>query len=783
MRRAAAFLTLIFSAHALWSAPMRPPNVLLVSVDTLRADRLGCYGYAGAATPVIDSLAARGVLFERAYAQAPMTRPSHASILTGLLPFEHGIRDNFSLPLDSSIPTLAQVMKGAGYATAGFPSTVILSSQSGLNRGFDFYLGSFSPGRQSNPEFFSSFQKPAGWTADAGIKWIEQNASQRFFVFLHFYDPHSEYTPPEPYRTKFAGRPYDGEIAYVDAQLGRVIECLDRLKIRENTLIVFCSDHGEGLGEHGEEEHLFFLYNTTLRVPLIINWPGGVPAGRRVSEQVSLVDIMPTVATLAGTTLPRSVSGRDLTPSLQGRALSPQPAYSETLFPRLHFGWSELRSVADNRWKLIKAPRPELYDLDSDPGETNNVYSKRHEEAARLASALELIYKDKDTDAPEAVAAHDAETLEALASLGYTSYTSSARTDAGADPKDKIDEFQGFNTELRSAINAFTAKQYESAAKLLEGLLQKGKSSFEVQYFLGRTYFRMGRIEEAIVRFKDGISRLPAFAPAHTELAVAYLAAKRIDEAQQLMADCVRRDPGNAAFHSHLGFIFKLRGDRENAVREYELARDLAPADAETREALAGVYRDTGRVNEAERELREALRVDPDSDTAWNSLGMLLGASGRDAEAVSCFREAVRLNAVEAYYRFNMGVVLERTSEREEAAREYAEAVRLKPDFTEASIKLQQARGGLISFRLIRTHHRAVAEAIMRKLAAGESFEQLARAYSVDPTRSNGGMIQSVSAASLKPALASVLGRLKAGETSGIVEEGSDFVIVMVVRE
>ncbi|MBI2840898.1 MAG: sulfatase-like hydrolase/transferase [Acidobacteria bacterium] len=760
------------------------PNVVLISIDTLRADRLGCYGYGGAQTPAIDALASSGVLFENAYAQVPMTRPSHASILTGLYPFEHRIRDNFSLPLAGGIPTLATVLKGAGYTTAGFPGSVLLSSQSGLQRGFDYYLDNFAPGKQTNPEFFSSFQKNAESVSAAAIKWVEENHARPFFLFVHFYDPHTEYSAPEPYRSRFAQRPYDGEVAYTDEHVGRLLGTFERLSLRQRTLVVLCSDHGEGLGQHGEEEHLFFVYNSTLHIPLIFSWPGHVGAGLRSRPQARAIDIMPTLLKLVGIEAPARLSGIDVGQALKGGSPPSPPSYAETLFPRLHFGWSDLRSVTDGSWKLIRAPRPELYDIGADPAETKNLYSSRKEDALRLSALLDSIYVGRDDDAPQRAEAADAAELEALAQLGYVGSSTTDVVKPGADPKDKIAEFQGFNHDLRVAIEAFSAGDNQKSADMLQSLITRGKSSFEVQYFLGRALFRLGRVAEAIERLKEGISKLPAFAPIYTELARAYVAQNRIQDAVALMQQCILRDDTNATFHAYMGFLRKIGRAPEEAAREYERARALAPTDVEIREALAAVYRDAGRLDAAERELREAVRIDPASDSAWNSLGMILGSVGRDEEARMCFEEAMRIDSGDPYYHFNLARMLERSAKIDDARREYAEALRLKPDFAEARHELESLptqTPALIRFRLIRIKQKAVADAVARKIAAGDSFEALARNYSIDPSRPQGGLYEVADLRELKPAIAAALALLKVGQTSPMVVDGEHFVIVHLV--
>ena len=387
-----AFVIVVATASigcARGTEPQTPArNLLLVTIDTLRADRIGAYGSRDVATPHLDAMAREGALFPEAAVSVPLTRPSHASILTGLDPADHGLRDNVSPSLDAAIPTLATILKGAGFETAGFVSAVVLSSQSGLNRGFDHYSDRFDLGKD-DARFLNSIQKRGDEPTAEAIAWLDARRGGRFFAWLHLYDPHDPYEPPEPYARQYADRPYDGEVAWSDDLVGRLLAALDRTGRRDDTLVVVTSDHGEGLGEHGENVHGYFVYQSTLRVPLIFRGPGVRP-GVRPNVTARSVDICPTVLDLlavpARSAMP--LAGRTLQPVLQGNSLSEQPSYAESLLPLLHYGWSDLRSIREGRWKYIQAPRAELYDLASDPGERENRAGAEPARAEALRKAL-----------------------------------------------------------------------------------------------------------------------------------------------------------------------------------------------------------------------------------------------------------------------------------------------------------------------------------------------------------------------------------------------------------
>ena len=358
-----AAAALALSACARETPPAGPPtprNLVMVTIDTLRADRLGCYGNRDVATPRLDQIASGGALFEQATVHVPLTRPSHTSIFTGLLPAEHGIRDNVSPALAPDVPTLAPMLKAAGFCTGAFVSSIVLSRQSGLNRGFDEYSDRFEADGD-DARFLNTIQRPGDVAMKEALTWIQSAGEARFFAWIHLYDPHDPYEPPEPYASQYAGRPYDGEVAWTDELIGRLEDGLQRLGRKDETLLVVTSDHGEGLGEHGETVHGFFVYESTLRVPLIVRGPTVTP-GRRMKGVARSVDLLPSVLDLLGVPTPAGWkgSGRSLAPVLRGTAsmAAPEPAYAESLLPLLHYGWSDLRALRDGRWMYIQAPRP-----------------------------------------------------------------------------------------------------------------------------------------------------------------------------------------------------------------------------------------------------------------------------------------------------------------------------------------------------------------------------------------------------------------------------------------
>ena len=666
-------------------APARD-NVLLVTIDTLRADRVGAYGARLPPTPTLDRLAAQGCLFEQAVAQAPMTRPSHASILTGLYPFQHGIRDNFAPPLAMTHRTIAELFRASGYATGAFVGSFIVNTQSGLNRGFDEFDDAFG-GDAKGTAFFTDYQRRAGDVEARAGAWIEQTAraGRPFFAWVHFYDPHSPYAPPPPYSTRYANHPYEGEVAYTDSVLGQLLARIEKLKIADRTVIVVTADHGESLGEHGEEEHGFFVYDAVVRVPLIVRYPAKIHPGIRVKSDARSIDLVPTMLDLAGLSPVATLPGRSLVPDINGTRREGAPAYSESLFPRLHFGWSDLRSIRLGGWKYIQAPRPELYDLTRDPQERTNVYAAQGQRAAALRSRL-LDTMGGSAETAVVADSHaklDPATLQRLASLGYVSGPGNASF-SGADPKDTIAEFQSYGKSVRLALEAYDRGDVRTAARNLKAIVAAGRGGFDVSYYLGKACMRLEDFPGAVSALEDAVKKLPTYTPSYIELAKAHVALKQYDAAMTVLRAGLERDPKNFQFQSHLGYISRVKRDLPAARRYYEAARALEPSDFEVRMNLSSIYRDLGDPRLALQEVDEALKLDPSAGDAQNQRGMLLGAMGRNDDAALAFERASSLSPRNAMVWFNLGLVRLRAGNRTAAAAAFRKALELKPDFEDA---------------------------------------------------------------------------------------------------
>jgi choline-sulfatase len=541
-----------FVACARPQAPNPPPSILLVSIDTLRADRVGAYGDAAARTPNLDTLARDGVLFEKAFTVAPLTLPAHATMLTGLLPPEHGVRGNGSFALGRDPRTLAEALRARGLRTAAFVGGFPVARRFGLDRGFDTYDDAFerAPGLH-----FDFAERPADRVVDAARAWLGATAGP-VFVWAHLYDPHAPYAPPERFR---GSDPYRGEIAFADAMVGRLLETW---RARPGpSLEVVTSDHGEAFGERGEESHGLFVYDTTLRVPLLLRG-SGLPAGLRPSQPVSLRDLPATLAAWAGA---GGLPGRSLDRfwSKAAPSSAEPPLYAETLAPRLDFGWSDLRAWRRGRHKYVRAPRPELYDLEDDPEESRNLAAARPDLIASLGRELQAALAGMgDVEARRPV---DSDTSQRLRSLGYVQGPSGRGS--GADPKDRLEVAR----RIAGATGPFQGP--EEVVAVYRDIRRLDPENPLVGMRLADALLRAGRPAEAIPVFRRVVAGAPRSADPFVGLATAYARLGRLDESKRALEQALEVDPSSGQAEYNLGEIARARGELANARIRFEAAR------------------------------------------------------------------------------------------------------------------------------------------------------------------------------------------------------------------
>ncbi len=624
------------------------PNVLLISIDTLRADHLGCYGYTAVRTPVIDQLAREGVRFERAFSTVPLTLPAHASILTGTYPSYHGIRDNAGYVLPQDQTTLAEVLKKEGYSTAAVVGAYVLDSKFGLDQGFDHYYDNFDLSRYENisPGYI---QRTGDEVVQESIRWLSSVRPKPFFLWVHLYDPHDPYTPPEPYASKHPGRPYDGEIEFTDSNVGVLLAALKQRGLYENTLIILAGDHGESLGEHGEEKHGFFVYNATLHVPLIFRLPGGREAGRTVDDNVSLVDLFPTVVQWLGLSRSSTFSyqGVGLSSVLLGKGrVNRSDLLAECYYAYQQFGWSPLRTLISGRYKFVLAPAPELYDISSDFSEKRDLAAREGALARSLRRRLEELENRfrRSTIADEAQTEIDSETAEKLRSLGYISLSAPSFDSVDISGlKDPKDEIALYNKVLRLFILS-SEEKYREAIPEYRKILRGQPGLKIVRYKLGQALFHSGSFEEAAEQFKQVIDSQAGESLAVFDLAQTYLRLGRVDDAIIGFQRTIRMDPGHYRARSNLGVLYKNQGRLDEAIEELEQAVAIAPNSVFALSNLGVSYSMKERHEEAVRSLEKAFELDPENAAVCTNLAVAFQRMGDQDSAQRYFEIARRLN-------------------------------------------------------------------------------------------------------------------------------------------
>ncbi|MGE5244909.1 MAG: sulfatase-like hydrolase/transferase [Betaproteobacteria bacterium] len=704
--------------YARASAPVNGP-IVLISIDTLRADHLPVYGYTKVRTPAIDALARDGVVFDHAYSHAPQTLPAHTALLSGRLPFDTGVRDNLGFTVPPKVRLLPQMLHDRGYATGGVVSAFVLRHETGISRGFDFFDDKMPP---SSPEVtIGEIQRDGGESEAIAERWLTRIGTSRAFLFLHLYEPHKPYTPPARY-AQYA--PYDGEIAYADEIVGRLMKYLKTHQLYDQSTIVLLADHGEGLGDHGEQEHGLFVYDETIHVPLIVKMPGGEHGGRRIPDVVSQVDIVPTILDLVKAPIPDNLRGRSLTPLLDGTGQLPEQAvYSEAMYGRYHFGWSELTALTDGRYRYIKAPHDELYDLERDPHERDNLAGDRPQARMALRSALDRLTNGTKIDAPAEVSADARERLAALGYVGSQAAPPDTPGDELPDPKDKLDILERY----RAAVDLAQARQWPQAIALLQQILKDDPGMADVWTQLATIDIRAARFEQAIDAYKHAIELQPAVANTYIGAASAMLHLRKFEDARKHaeLAAQVASDANDAhmvaSAHEMLANIALARHDEDAARQEAALAQKAEPslpiaAYVDARLLYdAGRYEDAlplfeqaiaalkapgsiqmpelhyyagdtlGRLErypEAEAEFEQELRFFPQNFRARAGLAMLYQATGRPDAAGRAITDMVRITPTPESYA--LGVRLwtmfgnpdQANALRTEARRTFAEAPR-----------------------------------------------------------------------------------------------------------
>ena len=658
-----------FLCRACYATPSTP--VILISVDTLRADHLSCYQPGRRPTPNIDSLANKGTVFSQVSSPFPLTLPAHAALFTSTYPVAAGVQDN-GIPVTSTAVTLANVLKNAGYGTAAFVGSFVLDRRFGLNRGFDVYEG---PIDLHNKTVTGPVERkrPGAQVAEAAMRWVERNSSAPFFLFLHLYDLHLPYDLPQDPALRHGETGYSAELGYEDRVLGDFLAFLKRQHLFEKALIVFTSDHGEGLGEHGESTHGYFIYQSTLHVPLIIHWPAGFSrlSRERVDDPASLLDVAPTILDAVGLNAPREMRGHTLI-----AAGGDEEVYAESLYARNHFGCAGLRSLRVGRYKYIEAPRPELYDLSADPKELHDLYDQQRSKAAAMGERIAALRAGSAPGGAAKTPPPKSDTVRALRSLGYLSGSaSSGGPEPRVDPKDRISDFERYYRALTLAssgrlsesdallrnlrdkfpgvvdvrinlgLNQQRLGNFAQAAREFEAAVGQAPSDAQAHFELGFCYFHLGRSSDAIPELKSALALEPWYTRAEEALAEISIQKRDYPQARAYLNHLLSIDPNSYTAHYNLGILAAMEGNWSEAQQRMLSALHTDPRSAEARDTLGKIYFQRGELEQARQQFEEAIRLQPKLPAAHYDLAMVFQKLGKMDEAAKELRVAKQSDA------------------------------------------------------------------------------------------------------------------------------------------
>jgi len=628
-------------------------NVLLVTLDTIRTDRLSCYGSKLVRTPSIDGLAARGALFERAFSHAPLTLPSHTNILLGLTSLAHGVNESNKSIVPGEFTTLAELLKKSGYATAAFVSAFPLDSRFGLTRGFDVYDDSY-PARPAAGEAYS--ERPAGKTVAAALRWLAGRKG-KWFCWVHLWDPHAPYAPPEPYASRFKTDPYSGEVAYVDAELGKLLGEVAKGEGRTDTLVVLTGDHGEALGEHGETGHGYFAYNVTIRVPLIIAGPG--TESLRIKDAVSHVDIFPTVCELLGLVRPPSLHGESLAPFLRGKTVKTRPIYFESLEANINRGWAPIRGLIAEGKKFIDSPIPELYDLEKDFGEETNLAPGTDLRPFRKM----LEDKTKRDTSPlreEAVRKTDRETRERLRSLGYASSPVASVLNSYG-PADDLKTLLPLEQKVTLAARLESEGRVAESVKLLEDVIAARKDYGRAYDQLFRLYRSKGLIEDGLSVLERAYSANPGNFVIVSGYGVVLVQNAKYVKGIEILEKALGLYDRDAEVWTNLGVAHTRQGDFARAAQDFTRALEIDPNDPAINDNTGAFYftksvkeKNADDLRKSKDYFEKAAAADPALASAYNGLGGVLKIMGRTDDAVRNWEKACELDPKFAFPFYNL---------------------------------------------------------------------------------------------------------------------------------
>jgi arylsulfatase A-like enzyme/Tfp pilus assembly protein PilF len=654
-------------------------NVILITIDTLRADHVGAYKNGKADTPTLDTLAGEGVLFERCITQTPLTLPSHTTILSGTFPLYHRVRDNGGFLVPGKLQLVSEVLKENGFSTAAFVGAFVLHSKWGLNQGFDFYSDRFDASRYG--KILLENDRPAGAVLGDASQWIVKNKDKRFFTWIHLYDPHSPYRPPAPFAGKHPDSPYRDEVEYTDHELGKFFDFLKINGLYDRSLIIAVSDHGESLGEHGEMEHGFFLYEPTVHVPLIIRAPTTF-AVEKVTGTVELADVAPTILDIIGIPIPASYQGESLLKLMKGQKQKRSGnAYAETYYPRLHFGWSALKVLYNEKKKYISAPEEELYNLDTDSREKNNLALANPSESLNLRKKLWnfQVQRSKNALVPGAAANMDKKDLDRLRSLGYVTGTASVDANSSGglpDPKVKIGVYNDFK-ESETLVN--TGK-FDEAIQRLSSVIASDPAVTDAHVLLGHCYQNKGMYNEALNCFYPVLEMKPDYNFVMIDTAASLMALRDYEKAESELQRFLKRFPDDYLLHEMLGNVYYYQRDYEKALAAFNRSIEIEPGNAAALERIGAIYIARNEPRKAQPYIEKAASINPQLKESNFSLALIAEESGNLDKAIEFYIKEIETNPGNFKASYNLAEDLRKLGKYEQAIPYYRKTIEWNPN-------------------------------------------------------------------------------------------------------
>jgi len=697
-------------------------NLLLITIDTLRADHLGCYGYQGIKTPHIDALASDGVIFTQAITPVPITLPAHTSIMTGQYPIQHGVRNNGNFVLGEEALTLAEIMKDNSYQTGACIGAFVLKSVFGLDQGFHFYEDTL-PASGNQLDLLYNERKAEAITPVA-LKWLEKNKEKKFFLWIHYFDPHATYSPPTPFVDEYQNHPYDGEIAYTDKCIGDLCQGMKKMGLTNNTIIILTSDHGEGLGEHGEATHAIFIYEATLRVPLIIKGPKGLlPKGKSIPAMVSNMDIFPTVLELFGLEKIPDLPSKSLVPLIfEKKKEIHQKILCECLCPELNFGWSRLEGMRKADVKYIQAPLPEMYHLAEDPFEKQNLALKDKKYCLRLKKEFDILKQTHQSNLTSGrLVEMNSETQERLKSLGYV-WTKPAKEDSKKGKEKEVKEKKSEEKQRRDpkemihlmnyldrGLSFLNAEYYDLAVLSFQNIIQVNPDNEIAHFFLGAAYQKKKLFDQAEKEFKTVLVLNPSHLGVHNQIGLIHYERGEFDLALKEFKLALTQAEYTEVYYN-LSLTYDKKGMHKQALAAIEKSLHLDPNYAEAHNHAGNLFLAQGNLPTAAVHFEHSVQLDPRNSLAFNNLGLIYSNQGKRAQAIRYFQQAIDLDPNHPEAHNNLGSLYLHQGLYQPAVAELEKALQLRPDYKKALVNLGMVYFYLKDFSSAEQNYRLVID-------------------------------------------------------------------------